>query len=234
MATEQHVPTVSGTGKAITNVATQNKVAAFFSGSFPGIPVDHTVHHTLETPADATCWERVRDTVLRFFIRYQKVFTWLACLMAIAFVIDICFIIFAFWGRWLHCLPCSTSAHRVSAPAGAVFGIGIVGANPACNVTGMANVTFEGNNQYPPTVNDEYVAEYCNLNQRMFNVCIKVSCRKLTAHSSFLILNEMIYHSYQGDCPGHHLCQHTASLLAYCNHDRRLDRGGRSSDRNQR
>eukprot|EP00966_Prymnesium_polylepis_P038004 881537-Prymnesium_polylepis.1 len=77
--------------------------------------------------------------------------------MLVAFVIDICVLIFAFWG--------------------AVFGIGIVGANPACDVSNVTNVTFAGNAQYPPKVNDIYVAEYCNLNQQMFNVCIKVGGR---------------------------------------------------------
>jgi hypothetical protein len=41
-------------------------------------------------------------------------------------------------------------------------------------------VTFEGNAQYPPKVNGEYVADFCNLNQQMFNVCIKVIVMVLT------------------------------------------------------
>eukprot|EP00966_Prymnesium_polylepis_P060767 1409612-Prymnesium_polylepis.2 len=74
--------------------------------------------------------------------------------MAVLFVIDILILVVFIWG--------------------AVFGAGVIDPNPACDVFGKGlNVTYAGNNQYPPKVDGVYVADYCNLNQRMFNVCIK-------------------------------------------------------------
>jgi len=116
--------------------------------------VNASVQSAISSPDDATRYERTRDMILRFFVRNNGFFTGLAGVMAVIFLINLCVLIFAAFG--------------------AVFGVGVVGRNPACDVTGLANVTFAGNNQYPPKVNGHFVADYCNLSQRIFNVCTKV------------------------------------------------------------
>jgi len=174
-----------------------SKGLKWFAGSFPGIPVDATVKSAMETPADASCYERTRDTILRFFVYFQNLFAILAVVIAIVFVLDICVIVVAFWG--------------------AVFGVGVLGPDSNCDVdvlrsfdgcldsdllkdkglelcttTGF-NVSYEGNAQFPPklclsgytypdtcTGEVQYVDEYCNLSQWLFNVCIKVIVISIT------------------------------------------------------
>jgi len=164
-----------------------SKVTRILSGSFPGLPVDATVAPAMATPPDATCWERSRDAILLFFVRFQPLFVGIAIFLAVCFVIDICVIVVAFWG--------------------AVFGVGILGPEPVCDVNNLRtydgcittaddfqrctttgfNVSYEGNPQFPPKIcidgfsgldactgTEEYVAEFCNLSQRLFNICIKV------------------------------------------------------------
>ena len=79
-------------------------------GGFPGAPVNASIQLALAPPPashKATCYESGRDAVLRFFVRYTRFFTWLAVLLAVAFVLDILVLIVFFWG--------------------AVFGVGIMG-----------------------------------------------------------------------------------------------------------
>ncbi|KAL3927258.1 MAG: hypothetical protein SGPRY_002907 [Prymnesium sp.] len=134
--------------------------AQLVHGGFPGAPVDPTVHLALSSPPHASCYERGRDGSLAFLSRHHRFFLLLAILLLAVFVVDICILIFAIWG--------------------AVFGIGIVGFNEACDLSRYPpeNVTSPGNVQYPPRVNGEYVAEYCNLSQQLFNICIKARKRK--------------------------------------------------------
>jgi hypothetical protein len=107
-----------------------------------------------ETPESATIYEFCRDATLRLLLRHTQLFMRLGLLLLILFILDILVIVVFFWG--------------------AVMGIGIIDRNEACNVNlSDPNVTFEGNNQWPPMINDEYVADYCNLNHYMFNLCIK-------------------------------------------------------------
>ena len=74
---------------------------------------------------------------------------------------------------------------------GAVFGIGIIGADPVCDVNASdATITFHRTPQYPPMrcidyageycTRDEYVAPVCNMSQYVFNVCTKVVMVLLT------------------------------------------------------
>jgi hypothetical protein len=71
----------------------------YFHGGFPGAPIHPSLQLALSAaPADASCYERSRDAMLNFFLTYQRFFLAVAALFVFAFVIDICVIIFAFWG----------------------------------------------------------------------------------------------------------------------------------------
>ena len=98
--------------------ATAHKLArkgtAYLNGSFPGVPVNQTVHDTLASPSDASCWERSRDRVLRFFVDNQGFFTAVAIFLAVVFVLNICVLLVAFWG--------------------AVLGVGVLSPNDICEV----------------------------------------------------------------------------------------------------
>lgn len=179
-------------GDTVTHKAMEagTKVKHWISGSFPGTAVNHSVRAALHTPADARCYERVRDAILRFFVNYQKFFVGLALFMAFAFVVNFLVAAVSVWG--------------------AVFGVAVLRPDDVCKVdllraydgciitakgltvctsTGF-NVSYEGNAQYPPQIcvgpyvfpdtcdgDAEYVSEFCNLSQQMFNVNIKVRGR---------------------------------------------------------
>ena len=157
----------------------QKQATAILSGSFPGVPVNQTVQDTLATPDDASCWERSRDSVLRFFVRNQNFFQAVAIFLAVCFVLNICVVLVAFWG--------------------AVLGVGVLGRKDICKLDYLRsfsgcitthndqyrctssgfNVSFEGTHQYPPQIcisgftspdgctgPVEYVADVCNLSQK--------------------------------------------------------------------
>ena len=74
-------------------------VSSVIHESFPGIPVNESLSVVFNTPEDATIWERSRDLVLRFFARYHVLFTGLAFIMVVVFIVNLCVLIFAFWGE---------------------------------------------------------------------------------------------------------------------------------------
>ena len=114
--------------------------------------------------------------MLRFFVTPTPLFTWIAVVLVVIFVVDILVIVVVFWG--------------------AVFGVGVIDPDPVCDVN-MSAVTADGNliytfaktAQYPPIrctayssggdcLSADYVANTCNLNQYAFNLCIKVQPRR--------------------------------------------------------
>lgn len=150
-------------------------------GGFPGAPVNASMQCALEYNDNANCYEASRDAVLRFFVRYNTAFTYFGLFLMICFVINIFVLIVFFWG--------------------AVFGVGVFDPNAACDVnTSDPMVSYEGNVQYPPKVYtsascitagcpSEYVAQFCNLNQYVFNINIKACqpappCPALPQHPS--------------------------------------------------
>uniref|UniRef100_A0A7S4M399 Transmembrane protein n=1 Tax=Prymnesium polylepis TaxID=72548 RepID=A0A7S4M399_9EUKA len=149
---------------------------ALIDGGFPGAPVNPSMAVALakEGPERATCYERVRDATLRWFIARQAFFLSLAMIIIVLFVIDILVIIVFVWGS--------------------MFGVGIIGRNSACDVNlsdPAVLVTSEETVTYPPMIcvdvhadgscgRSEYVADFCNLNQYMWNICIKVIMFLLT------------------------------------------------------
>ena len=63
---------------------------ALINGGFPGAPVNASMALALsDAPDSAGCYERVRDSILRFFVRHGAFFIKIAILHVILFVLDI-------------------------------------------------------------------------------------------------------------------------------------------------
>ena len=161
--------------QASQNFAAEASRRQLYSGGFPGArerldrprPRAGLVAQTIMLRSHS----RIRS---RWFVAHQGFFMKLAILIVIIFVIDILVIIVFFWG--------------------AIFGIGVMGRNPVCDLNTSDPaivVTAEETVTYPPmTCRDfnadgsckrsDYVANVCNLNQWMFNNCIKVIMILLT------------------------------------------------------
>jgi len=156
-------------------------------GGFPGAPVNASIQLALQLAPDGSSpYETSRDAVLRFFVVHTKLFTNIAIFFVVVFLIDILIIIVFFWG--------------------AVLGVGIMDPNDECvvNMTAVYNAsapgygklvyTYEGSTHYPHKRCDVwsgpppdgscsaayFVAEFCNLNQYVFNINIKVIVIVLT------------------------------------------------------
>jgi serine/threonine protein kinase len=134
-------------------------------GGFPGAPIHASMQLAVHSHQHASCYERARDASFVFLLRHNAVFTRLAVLVALVFVMAVLTIIVFFWG--------------------VMFGIGVIDPDAKCDVnTSDPSITYQGSSQYPPKrciaysasgecLEDVYVADFCNLNQYMFNLCIK-------------------------------------------------------------
>ena len=62
-------------------------------------PVNASIQLALDLgPADANCYERTRDAVLRWFVAHTQLFMYLAVILVFLFVLDILVIVVFFWG----------------------------------------------------------------------------------------------------------------------------------------
>ena len=206
-----------------------------FGGGFPGAPVNASIQlalHEDERTRKASCYERARDSVLRWFVRHTRLFMRIAVVLIIVFVIDILVIIVFFWGAVMgvgimdpNVRAVTAALTRIttwaranlfratksfSAPGRLISAPDPLGSPsstdpPPCVaqsdcVVNMSEphssgygprYTVDLTTQYPPiecTVytpdgnchSTRYVADYCNLNQYVFNICIKVIVILLT------------------------------------------------------
>ena len=103
--------------KMVKRAATKLKRLAplegkILQGGFPGTPVNASMQRALAEFEGGNCYERARDHVLRWFVKFNGPFTQFAIFLVVIFILNILVLLVFFWGAVVSVVSSSTRLGR--------------------------------------------------------------------------------------------------------------------------